>query len=171
MRWLINGVLLLPFVAGSVGVAVEDRRATDWGIEGPAVGHAPDVRRRQQRNEATLRRVDSLWARMYAQHDTVTASRLYADGLVFQSANGRRKTKAEEMGDVRPAPGLVMEFFRTEPTSVRATADSGHVAGVASWRFTMNGQPREVRRTYEATYARGGALGWQIVFVRMGSAP
>ena len=75
------------------------------------------------------------------------------------------------MRDVRPQPGLVMEFFRTEPASVRVVGDSGFVSGEATWRFTMGGQPREVRRTYETTYARGGPLGWRIVRVRMGRVP
>jgi len=171
MRRLIHGLLVFPVLAGEVGSAANDLGAAARGIEGLAPRVAADARVTQQQNETTLRRLDSLWARMYERHDTLTAVQLYADDLVFQSANGRRKTKAEEIGDVRPAAGLVMEFFRTEPTSVRATADSGHVTGVASWRFTMNGQAREVRRTYNATYARGGPLGWQIVFVRMGNTP
>ena len=121
--------------------------------------------------EAGLRSLDSLWATMYARHDTVAAAQLYADDLVFRSANGTVKTKADEMRDVRPAPGLVMDFFRTTPTTVRVEGDSATVAGTAHWRFTMNGQPREVRRTYEHQYARGGPLGWRIVRVQMGAAP
>ena len=124
-----------------------------------------------QSQEAAVRKLDSLWARMYATHDTVAADKLYDDGLVFRSANGNTKTKAQELADVRPAAGLVMEYFRTTPDSIVIRNDSGFVSGTASWRFTMNGQPRDVRRTYSATYARGGPLGWRIVTVRMGNAP
>ena len=59
----------------------------------------------------------------------------------------------------------------TVPSSVRVAGDSGFVTGAAAWRFTMNGQPREVRRTYDAAYVRGGPLGWRIVRMRMGTAP
>jgi ketosteroid isomerase-like protein len=121
--------------------------------------------------EVELRALDSLWAHMYAANDTVAADRLYADDLVFTSANGRTKTKHEEMNDIRPSPGFVMDYFRTVPSTVRVAGDSGFVAGTASWRFMMNGQPREVRRSYDATYVRGGPLGWRIVRMRMGTTP
>ena len=121
--------------------------------------------------EAALRSLDSLWASMYARHDTLAAERIYADDLAFRSANGTLKSKAEEMRDVRPAPGLVMDFFRTTPTAVRVEGASATVVGTAHWSFTMNGRPREVRRTYEHRYARGGPLGWRIVRVQMGTAP
>src|SRR5687767_5317877 len=121
--------------------------------------------------EAQLRALDSLWARMYAVHDTVAAERLYAEDLVFITANGRTKSKRDEMDDVRPHAGLVMDYFRTVPSSVRVAGDSGFVTGAAAWRFTMNGQPHEVRRSYDAAYVRGGPLGWRIVRMRMGTAP
>ena len=121
--------------------------------------------------EAALRSLDSLWATMYATHDTLAADRLYGDDLVFRSANGSIKSKRIEMHDVRRQPGLVMDYFRTHPSAIRVEGDSATVAGLAEWRFTMNGQPREVRRTYEHRYARGGPLGWRIVRVRMGLVP
>ena len=135
-----------------------------------ACASTPRARQPAASPEAAVRSLDSLWASMYARHDTAAAERLYADDLVFTSANGTVKSKADEMRDVRPAPGLVMDFFRTTPTAVRVEADSATVTGTAHWRFTMNGQPREVRRTYEHRYARGGSLGWRIVRVRMGAA-
>ncbi len=131
----------------------------------------PGIARAQRGDEHAIRRLDSLWARMYAQHDTAAALQLYADDLVFTSANGRRKTKAEELADVRPTPGLAMDYFRTTPSEIRVHGDSGVVTGRAEWRFTMNGQPREVRRTYTADYVRGGPLGWRVVAVRMGNVP
>ena len=134
-------------------------------------GSAPMAAAPARTHEAELRALDSLWASMYAAHDTVAAERLYADDLVFTSANGRTKTKREEMNDVRPQPGLVMDYFRTVPSGVRVAGDSGFVTGAAAWRFTFNGQPREVRRSYDATYVRGGPLGWRIVRLRMGTAP
>ena len=121
--------------------------------------------------EAELRALDSLWAHMYAAHDTTAAQRLYADDVVFTTANGRVKTTREEMDDVRPHPGLVMDYFRTVPSAVRVAGDSGFVSGAAAWRFTMDGQPREVRRGYEGTYLRGGPLGWRIVRMRMIAVP
>jgi ketosteroid isomerase-like protein len=118
-------------------------------------------------DEAAVRGIDSLWARMYAKHDTTAALQLYSDQLVFISANGRQKTRAEELADVRPAAGLVMKYFRTTPAEVRAFGQVAVVRGVADWRFTMNGSPREIHRPYTAVYTRGGPLGWRIVAIQM----
>ena len=119
---------------------------------------------------AALHRLDSLWARMYASHDTVLARSLYAEDLVFTSANGNQKNREQELADVRPQPGLVMDYFRTTPTQVRVHEGAAVVTGVAEWRFTWNGQAREVKRVYTITYARGGPLGWRVLAVHMGTA-
>ena len=118
---------------------------------------------------ATIRRLDSLWAQMYARHDTVLARSLYADDLVFTSANGNQKTREQELADVRPQPGLVMDYFRTTPTQVRVHEGAAVVTGTAEWRFTWNGDTREVKRAYTITYSRGGAHGWRILAVHMGA--
>ena len=121
-------------------------------------------------DEAAVRGLDSLWARMYQTHDTATAVQLYAEPLVFISANGTQKTRAEELADVRPAAGLTMDYFRTKPATVRVFGRLALVTGTAEWRFTMNGAPRDVRRSYTAIYSRGGPLGWRILAIQMGNA-
>ena len=118
---------------------------------------------------ATIRRLDSLWARTYARHDTVLARSLYAEDLVFTSANGNQKNREEELADVRPQPGLVMDYFRTTPTQVRVHEGAAVVTGTAEWRFTWNGQTREVKRGYSIMYSKGGPLGWRILAVHMGA--
>src|SRR5688572_28185015 len=122
-------------------------------------------------DSVAVRRLDSLWARVYATHDTIAASRLYAEDLVFTSTNGARKTKQQELDDVRAQPGLVMEYFRSAPSTVRVYAGAAVVTGVAQWRFTLAGTPREVRRAYTMVYVRGGDFGWRVVAVHMGNAP
>lgn len=126
-----------------------------------------------QSPEATIRRLDSLWARMYQTHDTAFARKLYADDLVWTAVNGSIKDKRTEMTDVAAAEGLVMDYFRTSVVSVRTPAGSGAavVTGLAEWKFTMNGQSSEVARRYTHVYVRGGPLGWQILAVQMGQAP
>ncbi len=119
---------------------------------------------------AAIRRLDSLWAQMYARHDTTVARSLYAEDLVFTSANGNQKDREQELVDVRPQPGLVMDYFRTTPTQVRVHEGAAVVTGIAEWRFTWNGQMREVKRGYTITYSRGGPLGWRILAVHMGTA-
>lgn len=121
----------------------------------------------------TIRRIDSLWARMYQTHDTTFAQKLYADDLTWTMVNGRSKDKRTEMVDVAPAAGLVMEFFRTSDVVTRVLPGSGTavVTGRAEWKFTLNGQSSEIARRYTHVYARGGPLGWQIVAVHMGQAP
>lgn len=66
-----------------------------------------------------VRSLDSAWARAYATHDTSLAKALLADDLVVTSSSGARKTKAVEIDDVRPYPGLEMRYFRTAGVDVR----------------------------------------------------
>ena len=108
---------------------------------------------------------------MYAQHDTSLALQLYADDLVFTSANGNQKTREQEIADVRPAAGLVMEYFRTTPRRIVVHESAAVVTGLAEWSFTWNGQQRQVRRYYTISWARGGPLGWRIIAVHMGNPP
>ena len=119
-------------------------------------------------DEAAVRRLDSLWANTYATHDTARALQLYSEALVFIGADGRHKTRDDELGDIRPAPGLVMDYFRTNATTVKTFNRVALVSGTAAWRFTMNGTPRQIERPYTAVYTRSGPLGWRIVAVQMG---
>lgn len=119
----------------------------------------------------TLRTLDSAWARAYATHDTSLALALFAEDLVVTSANGVRKTKAEELADVRPYPGLEMHYFRTTDVQVRIYEGVGVVVGLAEWEFTLGGQVRTVRRTYTAVYVRGGPLRWRMVSLHLANAP
>ena len=129
---------------------------------GPATVHA---------QADTIRRLDSLWARMYQTHDTVTAAQLYADDVVITATQGNVKTKAQEMADVRPYPGMTVEYFRTRGAEVRMLGSAAVVTGQAEWKFTSNGNTNEVRRRYTMVYARGGQLGWRIVTMHIGRAP
>ena len=121
----------------------------------------------------TIRRLDSLWARMYQTHDTAFAQKLYADDLIWTMVNGNVKDKRTEMTDVAPAPGFVMDYFRTSGVAIRIPKGSGTavVTGLAEWKFTMNGQSQEVARRYTHVYVRGGPVGWRIQAVHMGQAP
>jgi ketosteroid isomerase-like protein len=119
----------------------------------------------------TVRTLDSAWARAYANHDTSLALALFADDLVVTSAGGVRKTKAEELADVRPYPGLRMRYFRTSNVDVRTYGSVAVVVGLAEWEFTLEGQVRTVRRAYTATYGRGGPLKWRMVSIHLGNAP
>ena len=119
----------------------------------------------------TVRQLDARWARMYAENDTVTASRLYADDLIFTSTDGSQKDKAREMNDVRAAPGLTLHYFRTVNPEIRVFGSGAVAAGLAEWSFTMNGQKSDVKRRYTIVYAQGGPLGWRIIAVHMGRAP
>jgi ketosteroid isomerase-like protein len=119
-----------------------------------------------------IRRLDSLWARMYQTHDTAFAQKLYADDLIWSNSSGGLKDKRTELADVRPAAGLVMDYFRTVGAEVRMLGEGGAVVtGVAEWKFTMNGTSREIARRYTIAYRRGGSLGWQIAAVHMGQPP
>lgn len=138
------------------------------------VGLAPVVHANAQQASApadlaTIHRLDSLWAQMYAHHDTALARSLYAEDLVFTSSNGNQKNREQELGDVRPQPGLVMDYFRTTPTQVRVHEGAAVVTGTAEWRFTWNDRTQEVKRAYTILYAKGGPLGWRILAVHMGA--
>lgn len=124
-----------------------------------------------QRPIDTVRGLDSAWARAYATHDTALAKALFADDLVVTSSSGARKTKAEELGDVRPYPGLEMHYFRTTGVDVRMYEGTAVVVGLAEWEFTLAGRVNTVRRTYTAVYVRGGPLKWRMVSLHLGNAP
>lgn len=51
-----------------------------------------------------------------------------------------------------------MDYFRATPT------------GAAEWRFTWNGQTREVQRAYTIMYSKGGPPGWRILAVHIGAS-
>jgi ketosteroid isomerase-like protein len=142
------------------GVDDQLRFRVDAYAGGPATAQPGD--------ETTVRKLDSLWANLYAKHDTTSALQLYSESLVFIGGDGRHKTRADELGDIRPAPGLTMEYFRSEPTTVKTFDCVAIVSGTASWRFAMNGTPRQISRPYTAIYGRGGPLGWRILAVQMG---
>jgi ketosteroid isomerase-like protein len=126
---------------------------------------------RAQTPADTIRQLDARWARMYAENDTVTAAKLYADDLLFTSTDGSLKTKEKEMADVRATPGLTLHYFRTKDAQVRVFGSGAVAAGQAEWSFTMNGQTNDVKRRYTMVYGRGGPLGWRVVAVHMGRAP
>ncbi|HSE51988.1 MAG TPA: nuclear transport factor 2 family protein [Gemmatimonadales bacterium] len=119
----------------------------------------------------SVRALDSAWARAYATHDTTLALALFAPDFVVTSANGSLKSRADELGDIRPQPGLRMHFFRTSDVNVRVYGRSAVVTGLASWRFTFNERDSEVSRRYTAVFVAGGPLGWRMVALHMGRAP
>ncbi|HJR33554.1 MAG TPA: nuclear transport factor 2 family protein [Gemmatimonadales bacterium] len=119
----------------------------------------------------SVRALDSAWARAYATHDTTLALALFAPDLVVTSANGSLKSRADELGDIRPQPGLRMQYFRTSEVNIRIFGRSAVITGLATWRFTFNERDSEVSRRYTAVYAAGGPLGWRLVALHMGRAP
>jgi len=121
-------------------------------------------------SDTSLLRVDSAWARSYATNDTATAIQLFSDEFFMTATNGAIKNKAGELADVRPTPGLKMNYFRTEQVRTRTHGTTGVVTGIADWEFEMNGNTSKLRRRYTAVYVRGGPLGWQMVTLHMGRA-
>jgi ketosteroid isomerase-like protein len=164
--WTVEIVPGTRFVYALRRVGTDRRFRVEFDLTRPVAAQAPSA-------ADTIRRLDSLWARMYQTHDTTFAKQLYAEDLVWTMVNGNIKDKRAEMTDVAPAAGLVMEYFRTSGVDVRIPTGSNAaiVTGLAEWRFTMNGQARQVARRYTHVYARGGPLGWRIEAVHMGQAP
>lgn len=117
--------------------------------------------------EAELRAIDSTWARNYATNDTVTALHLMADDFFMTSSNGTIKTRAIELGDIRPTPGSRMNYFRTSQVRVSTHTTSAVVTGLAEWSYEMNGRMSTSSREYIAVYRRGGPLGWQLAVLNM----
>jgi ketosteroid isomerase-like protein len=115
--------------------------------------------------------LDSLWARNYATHDTLSAARLMADDFYMTSVSGVVKDKAAEMNDIRPHAGLRMNYFRTEQPTVRVYGTTAVVSGLASWSYEMNGRIAGNRRRYTAIYLKGGALGWRLTELHMALVP
>jgi hypothetical protein len=121
--------------------------------------------------EEGILRVDSAWARAYATNDTAVAQALFADELVVTSTNGSLKTRESELDDVRPAPGIRVDYFRTRDVRIHTYADAAVVIGRAEWRFHANEQVNQIAARYTAVYVRGGPLGWRMVALHMGRSP
>jgi len=121
--------------------------------------------------ERTLRGLDSAWARAYAKHDTATALALFAEDIVVTSVSGAQKDRAGELADVRRAPGIQMEYFRTSDVKVRVHDAAAVVTGLAEWKYTANATVSNPKRRYTAFYVKGGPLGWRMVALHMGRAP
>ena len=118
-----------------------------------------------------VRRLDSLWASTYVSHDTAMALRIMAPTLVLTASDGKLKTRADEMRDSRNNPAFVMDYFRTVNVALHSHPGVVVVTGIAEWAFVNNGRTVTSRRTYTATYARGGPMGWQMVAIQMGTPP
>jgi ketosteroid isomerase-like protein len=125
----------------------------------------------QAPTEASVRAVDSAWARNYATNDTATALRLMSDDFFMVSSNGSVKDKTAEMRDIRATPGLRMNYFRTSNVTVRMHATSAVVDGTVEWSYVQNGQTATSSRFYTAVYSRGGPLGWRLVVLNMRTGP
>ena len=82
---------------------------------------------------AAIRRLDSLWAQMYARRDTVLARSLYAEDLVFTSANGNQKDREQELADgASAAPAPWYRRVRTLDLTGEGKADSIRLEAVGS---------------------------------------
>jgi ketosteroid isomerase-like protein len=126
---------------------------------------------RAQSAEAAVRKLDSAWARSYQTHDTVTARQIFAPDLFVTATNGSQKDREGEVADVRPYPGMTVNYFRSANQQVRCTGDACAVAGLLEWETVSNGRTNALRRRYTATYARGGPMGWQMIALHIGQAP
>jgi ketosteroid isomerase-like protein len=145
------------------------QRGVDGQLRFRVDAYAGGAATAQPGDEAAVRKLDSLWASMYAKNDTASALQLYAPSLVFKGSDDRTKTLGDEMGDIRAAPGYSIEYFRSAPTTVKTFDRVAIVQGTAEWRFSMNGgAPRQIGRPYTAIYIRSGPLGWRIVAMLMG---
>jgi ketosteroid isomerase-like protein len=125
----------------------------------------------EAQSEASVRKVDSAWARSYMEHDTATAQALLDDRIVITSGSGTLKDKDGELADVRPTAGLQMHYFRTSDVRVQMLGTTATVIGLAEWSFTYNGRTNTLRRRYTAVYNQGGPLGWTMVALHLGPAP
>jgi hypothetical protein len=119
----------------------------------------------------TLRRLDSLWAASYANHDTTLARRLFAPELVITATNGSQKGVNEELRDVAPYPGMTVRYFRSAGQRWQHLDDASVVTGLLEWELETNGQVNAIRRRYTAVWSRGGPLGWRMVTLHIGQAP
>jgi hypothetical protein len=116
----------------------------------------------------SVRRLDSLWANAYATHDTVFARQVFADDFVMTAGNGTMKDREAELGDIRPAAGIVVTYFRSADVTVRVLGTAAVVTGRLEW---VLGSRPEIRRRYTATWSRGGVHGWRMVALHVGPSP
>lgn len=121
-------------------------------------------------SEASVRRLDSLWANAYASHDTAFSAALLDPRIMIVSANGNIKSRARELADVAPDSSSRVDYFRSRDVQVHLYDRAAVVVGILEWSLTSGGRTTVIRRRYSAMYAQGGALGWRIVALNIGAA-
>ena len=119
----------------------------------------------------SLSGADSAWARAYARQDTALGLALLDPDVFITATAGTTRGRAGEIGDMRPAPGMTMHFFRTRDVRTRTYGETGVVTGLAEWEFENAGRVSALRRRYTAVYVRGGPVGWRMVTLHIGRAP
>jgi ketosteroid isomerase-like protein len=119
----------------------------------------------------SVQALDARWAAAYATHDTAYALAAMSPAFVMTSTSGRVKDRAAELHDVRVAPGLTVNYFRSADVQVRMHDAVAIVTGQLEWSTTSAGGTSEMRRRYTATWVRGGPLGWQLVALHVGQSP
>ena len=104
-------------------------------------------------DEAAL--ITNAWLKAVERGDAKALGDTFDDAFVMLSSNAR--TKAEEIADLVPTPGVALPYFKSENTVTRAFGTIAVTTGILKWEF--NGRPFE--RNY-ASVSKKTPAGWKI---------
>ncbi len=110
---------------------------------------------RQETGAGEAGRVNDAWLSATARGDAKALGDIFDDGFIILSSNAR--TKAQEIADLVPQPGVALPYFKSEETVTKAFGPIAVTTGILKWEY--NG------RSYERHYAsvsKSTPSGWKI---------
>lgn len=101
-------------------------------------------------------KINDAWLSATQRGDAKALGEIFDDGFIIFSSNAR--TKAQEIADLVPQPGVAIPYFKSEGTVTRAFGPIAVTSGVLKWEY--NG--RAMERNY-ASVSKNTPAGWKIV--------
>jgi uncharacterized protein (TIGR02246 family) len=95
--------------------------------------------------EQELARLKQDVVEAYVSRDAKALARIYSDDFTSTNAQGRTRTKAEELADLTAAGGDRLESGRYEPVKVRVFGDVAVMSGHGNLRWAGADGPRDSR--------------------------
>jgi ketosteroid isomerase-like protein len=113
------------------------------------------VRDRAESGADEAGKVNDAWLSATQRGDAKALGQIFDDAFVIMSSNAR--TKAQEIADLVPQPGVSIPYFKSEETVTRAFGPIAVTSGILKWEY--NGRPFE--RNY-SSISKSTPSGWKI---------
>lgn len=113
------------------------------------------VRDRGETGAIEAGKINDAWLSATQRGDAKALGDIFDDAFIILSSNAR--TKAQEIADLVPQPGVAIPYFKSDNTETRAFGAIAVTTGILRWEY--NGRPYE--RNY-ASISKSTPAGWKI---------